>query len=299
MNEKSVEKRGVLPGSSMPVKAGVRDEKGNKIKPLPPKEYDAAGEIKKFGLVPTEVVEYMDPFEGVMKKIMIDRRGTTDEKLALALLDDKVNREQKDTMISMYLFEKGKEGASMLMDLWGYKGQHTKESRAFQSMMRFDFEMFLNAFEMYLHDAADKVFNTLPIEVVEVEQEVDGKKIKKEIVRCKDTNYARGVVEIMETMGEVARYQRMTATLLAKRIRAEVQKRERAKGKGIYVGMDNKPYSVFEDGDIVEVVQRDKAAADEQKLDREKMGERVKAGVCVRCDKPAVEHKLYCEEHNI
>lgn len=291
---KDVAKKSTLPDSMMPVKAGARDDKGKPLKPIKGPEYDPKGEIQKYGLAPTEVVEYLDPFEGVMKKIMIDRRGTTDEKLALALLDDKVPREQKDTMISMYLFEKGKHGASMLMDLWGYKGTHTKESRAFQSQMRFDFELFLNAFEMFLSDSADLIFKNLPIEVVEVEEEVDGKKVKKEVVKVTrdvSTN------EIAVVLGEFGRYHRMTGTLLSKRIRAEVQKRERAKGKGIYIGMDNKPYSVHEDGDIVEVVSKDREQAVKERETKAETAERVKAGVCVKCDKPALHNGLYCEEH--
>jgi len=264
-----VAKKGVLPDSSMPVAKGARDEKGKKLKPLAPKEYDAQGEIKKFGLKPTELLEYKDPFTDETKRIMIDRRGTTDESLALTLLDPNLTRERKDTAISMYLFEAGKQGNSMLMDLWIYKGAHTKESRAFQSTMRFDFELFLSVFQTFMHDSADIIFKNLPIEVVEVEDEVDGKKVKKEIVRMKDDHheigYVRGVPEIMLTLGEFGRYHRMNAELLGKRIRAEVDKRERAKGKGIYIGMDNKPYSVHEDGDIVEVVSKDKASVDAQK----------------------------------
>lgn len=247
--DKQIEKKGVLPNSMVPVAAGV------KLKPVAGPEYDAEKEIKKFGLAPTEIVEYKDPFDGLMKKIMIDRKGTSDEKLALTLLDDKMSREQKDTVVSMYLFEKGKHGASMLMDLWGYKGTHTKESRQFQSTMRFDFEMFLSTFQIFMADTADMFFKQLPIKVVEVEKEVDGKKMKKEIVqltRDVDSN------EVALALGDMARYFRMTGTLLGKRIRTEVEKRERAKGKGIYIDKDNKPYSIYEDGDIVEVVARDR-----------------------------------------
>lgn len=283
-----------LPDSAMPVKRGARDDKGELLEKAPIKKYDPHGEIKKYGLAPTEVVEYKDPFTGTMKKIMIDRRGTTDEKLALALLDDSIPREQKDTMISMYLFEKGKQGASMLMDLWGYKGQHTKESRHFQSQMRFDFDLFLNAFEMFCNDSADLVFKNLPIEIVEVEEEVDGKVIKKEVVKV-----TRDVTpnEIAVVLGDFGRYHRMTGTLLSKRIRAEVQKRERAKGKGIYIGMDNKPYSVHEDGDIVEVVSKDREQVVKERETKEETAERVKAGVCVKCEKPALHDSLYCEAH--
>lgn len=259
-----LEKKGPLPNSAMPVAKGAKDEKGNKIKPIPPKAYDAQGEIEKFGLQATEVVEYKDPISGETKKIMIDRRGTTDEKLALTLLDDKISREQKDSVISLYLFEKGKHGASMLMDLWQYKGQHTKESRAFQSTMRFDFELFLSTFQIFMHDSADLIFKNLPIEIVDVEEEVEGKKVAKQIVKV-----TRDVEpnEIAVVLGEYARYFNMTASLLGKRIKAEVEKRERAMGKGIYLSKDGKPYSIQEDGDIVEVVKRDKDESDKEKQD--------------------------------
>lgn len=293
---KEIEKKGILPDSAMPIQEGVKDDKGGELKPAVIKRYDAAGEIKKFGLSQIEVVEYEDPFSGTIKKIMIDRRGTTDEKLAIALLDPEVTREQKDTVLSMYLFEKGKQGASMLMDLWQYKGAHTKESRQFQSTMRFDFELFLNAFQMFMRDSYDLIWKNLPLEVVEVEVKEEGEKVKKEIVQTTREVTAN---EIAVVLGEYARYHGMTASLIGNRIRAEVQKREKAKGKGIYIGMDNKPYSIFEDGDIIEVIKKDKDLADEEKLNREAMGERVKSGICVKCDKLAIEDKLYCEEHNV
>jgi hypothetical protein len=252
---KEIKNKEVLPNSSMPVPTD------SKLKPAERKVYDAEGDIKRLGLKPTEVIEYKDEFTGQVKKIMLDRRGTTEEKLGIALLDPKVSREQKDSMVSMYLFEKGKEGASMLMDLWMYKGSHTKESRAFQSTMRFDFEMFLNTFQIFMNDSADLIFNNLPVEIVEVKDK-EGK--TKDIVR---TTRVATTEELAITMGEIGRYFRMTSSLLGKRIRAEVDKRERAKGKGIYIGLDNKPYSVFEDGDVVEVVAKDKAEADKQKHD--------------------------------
>ena len=136
---KDLEKKGVLSDSRTPVARGARDENGKKLKPLEQKKYDPQGEIEKFGLKPVETFTYIDPVTGEKKTFTIDRRGTTDQKAGLILMDPDATREQKDSVISMYLFEKGKEGASMLMDLWAYRGQHTKESRAFQSTMRFDF----------------------------------------------------------------------------------------------------------------------------------------------------------------
>jgi hypothetical protein len=111
-------------------------------------------------------------------------------------------------------------------------------------------------------DSADLILKRLPIELVEVEIQEGGKKVKNEIVKLTRDVEAN---EIAEVLGEFARYHRMTSELLGKRIRAEVDKRERAKGKGIYIGLDNKPYSVFEDGDVVEVVAKDKAEADKEK----------------------------------
>ena len=71
--------------------------------------------------------------------------------------------------------------------------------------------------------------------------------------------------DVVITLGEYALYHRHTSELLGKRLRAEVDKRERAKGKGIYIGLDNKPYSVFEDGDVVEVVAKDREEAVKEK----------------------------------
>ncbi len=251
----------ILPNSKMPVSKGTKNDKGRGVRPINGPKYDAPGQIKKFGLSPTEKLEYKDMFTGETKSIMIDRRGTTDEKLAIALLDDNVTREQKDSMLSMYLFEQGKHGASMLMDLWAYKGAHTKESRAFQSTMRFDFELFLQVFQTFMMDSADLIFNNLPLEVVTVD--IEGGK-QKEMVRLTG-NANIEAEDIALVLGEFALYHRMTSELLGKRIRAEVEKRERAKGKGIYLAEDGKPYSIHEDADIVDVVKKDKDEADAKK----------------------------------
>lgn len=255
---KEIEKKQILPDSKMPVAKGTLNDQGKKIRPIKSKVYDAQADLKKYGLKPTELLEYTDPITKEKKSIMIDRRGTTDEKLALALLDDTISREQKDSMISMFLFEKGKEGASMLMDLWSYKGQHTKESRAFNSQMRYDYEMFLHVFQMFMRDSHDLLWEMLPLAVDVVE--VDGK--KKEIVKLTSTPNLNDVVL---ALGQYARFHNMSADLLGERVKAETAKREAAKGKGIYIDLNNKPYSVTEDGDIVEVVAKDKASMDAQK----------------------------------
>ena len=244
-----IEKKQILPNSAIPVAEGVEG-----VDPLKPKKYEPKKDIKAYGLAPTELFEFKDPISGEKKSIMIDRRGSTEQSLGAALLDPKISKDQKDSMVSMYLFEKGKQGASMLMDLLMYKGAHTKESRQFQSTMRFDFELFLQTWQIFLKDAYDLIWNNLPLEKVEV----DGKTIVK-VTRDVDAN------ELAVVMGELGNYFTMTGDLLGKRIRAEVQKREQAKGKGIYIGADNKPYSIYEDGDIVEVVAKDKAEADKEK----------------------------------
>lgn len=264
---KELEKKQILPNSRMPVSEGTVDDQGKAIRTIRGPKYDPEAQIKKYGLKPVENFEYVDPVTGDKKSFTIDRRGSTEASVGLTLLDPKATREQKDSAISMYLFEKGKHSASLLMDLWSYKGIHTKESRAFQSTMRFDFELFLQTFQMFMQDSADLIFKNLPIEVVEAEVEEvakDGstKMVTKEIVKM-----TRDVTpnDIAITLGEYAQYFRMTSRLLGQRIRAEVQKRERAKGKGIYLGEDGKPYSIREDDDIVEVVAKDKAGVDKEK----------------------------------
>lgn len=226
----------LMPDSQIPVKRGAKDDQGGKIKQVEQRKYDAEGQIKKFGLKPVETFTYIDPVTKQKKSFTIDRRGTTEDRVALTLLDKEATREQKDSAVSMYLFERGKEGASMMMDLWAYKGAHTKESRAFQSTMRYDFETFLSVFQIFMQDSADRIEHGM--EKGDTAEEV---------------------------LVEIAKYFRMTSDLLGKRMRAEVEKRERAKGKGIYIDADNKPYSIYEDDDIVDAVSRDKASADAQK----------------------------------
>lgn len=254
MTSKGVMKKDVL-GGDLPVKKGVE------VVGKPSAGYDADGQIKKFGVKPVEQVEITDPMTGEKKMVTIDRRGTTEEKLVWALANKEMTREQKDAVISMYLFERGKQSASMMMDLWQYKGAHTRESRQFNSMMRMDFEIFLGVFMSFMEDSADLIFKNLPVEVVTVK---DDKDKAKEIVRMK-AEQTVSPTDVAITLGEIARYFRMTSVLLAKRIQSEKDKRERAKGKGIYMGEDGKAYSIREDDDVVEVVAKDKAKVDAEK----------------------------------
>lgn len=214
--------------------------------------YDAARDIKKFGLVPVEKIKSVNPITGEEKMITIRRDGTTDSELAMVMADPTTTRELKDTVVSRYLFERGKESASMMMDLWKYKGEHTKEARHWMSNMRWDFELFMEAFMFYMNDSADRIIDGLGVGLKVVKDKNGNEKTFVE------PNLAIGTQEIQVVLGDLAVYMRQTANLMRTRIDKEKEKREREKGKGIYIGLDGKPYSIYEDVDVEQAVKKDK-----------------------------------------
>lgn len=108
-----------------------------------------------------EIVEFVSPATGNRGLQTIDRRGTTDEKLGMALLDPNTTEDRKLSMLSLYLFEKGKESASFIADLMLHKGTSTRETRKFKSEMRYDFTTFTQTFCNYLYDDAQATLDVL------------------------------------------------------------------------------------------------------------------------------------------
>lgn len=252
MSKKIIKKENGILGGKMKVTARPKDGGKSTYKRH---NYDAKRDLKKYGLVPVEQIESVNPITGEKKMITIRRDGTTDQALAAVLADPNSSRGLKDTIISRYLWEQGKESASMMMDLWKYKGEHTKESRHWMSNMRFDFELFMEAFMFFLNDGADRVMNGLGLSVEE------DKKHKRVFIKRNRVNYLE---EVIDTLGELALYMRNTSDLMRNRIEKEKQKREQQKGGGIYIGLDGKPYSIYEDGDVVDAVKKDKKKLSEE-----------------------------------
>src|SRR5579859_6530122 len=107
---KELEKKGPL-GEKMEV---LPPKDGGKRK-FKPKNYNPERDMKKHGLVPISKVIVENPITKEKKEITIRRDGTSDAVLNEALANPSISRERKDQVLSMYLFERGKESASFLM----------------------------------------------------------------------------------------------------------------------------------------------------------------------------------------
>lgn len=235
-----------------------------------------------------ETINVQNPVTGKVTEVTIQRDGTPESKLIVALADPKLTRDQKDHTLSMYLFERGKDNASFMVDIMRYKGQHTKETRAFKSQMRFDFEMFIATFTRHMTDSSEAIaeelgysdFRSLATEYVEW---VKGKKKDQanEKARGNDTDVAlnlsvktfflEGREEIVSVevaaMLNLAFRQFAEADLLTTQTKSVAEARMKEKGFGIYIDTSGKPYTIF-DNDVIDVVKKDKERIEELQADQ-------------------------------
>ena len=204
-------------------------------------------------------MEVTDPFTGKKSLITIDRTGTHEQKLIVALANPKLKQEQKDQVLSMYLFERGKESASFITDLMAYKGQYTKEGRVFQSRMRYDFEAFVGSFTRYLENQSRLLGITLGVDIAEEKTKFEAwlklPNNKEKNYSYKDFNHSADVSRV--ALIELALYAFDEAKALREVIQRIVQAREAQKGGGIYVNQQGRPYSV-NDPNLDEIIKADR-----------------------------------------
>lgn len=137
---------------------------------------DYKSEIQKYEATGQPLMETLTITDPVSKKVAtyeLDRGGTRDQKLAMILADPSADEQRKLGMLSLYLFERGKESASFITDLMLYKGTNTQESRKFQSRMNYDWTFFVGMFANFLFEQATTIIDAiLPgEEVIAVEKE--------------------------------------------------------------------------------------------------------------------------------
>lgn len=193
------------------------------------KNYALAKTIKT---VDKETINVVNPITGKQALVTISRTGTTDEKLALVMLSPDATRDQKDSFVSNYLFERGKDNASFLAELYISKGTHVKETQAFKRQIRWDFEMFANL---------------LTTQFTELSNEIKETNIKHNdpmVTLVLLSNKLAGIAELLET-------QRSQIT----------NARMKEKGFGIYLDRNGKAFSL-EDNDIVDIIKGDKEVFD-------------------------------------
>lgn len=210
-------------------------------------------ELKDKGLKPYEQVEVEDPFTHEKKMISLDRTGHNEKSLIMALADPNLSRDRKDHALSMYLWERGAQSASLIADIMRYKGQYSKENQVFQARMRFDFEAFVNSFTNYLDNQAHLLGITLCIDIPKEKKEFEawlkvGENAGKgytykdfyEITEKKHELWTETKLALVE----LALYAQDEADALKKAIQNIQVARMAMKGGGIYVDKQGKPYSV-------------------------------------------------------
>lgn len=177
--------------------------------------------------------------------------GTTDKKLATILADSNSTEDQKMSMVSLYLFERGRESSSFIADLMLYKGQNTKETRKFKSEIRFDFTLFLNTFCTFLIDGGQSILDIYRVRISAAELEKEaydfmaGKRGKGSATSLSDFI----VYKFPECKKDISKAIHLDSALrsisqahhLKKDIDNMVEERERENGKGIYLDKLGKP----------------------------------------------------------
>jgi hypothetical protein len=243
-----------------------------KQKPTTPEKAALAikKDLKQMGLAPEETFTVKNPITGKKTDITIRRDGTPESELAIALSDPKTSREAKDHTLSMYLWGRGAENASFLMDIMRYKGEHTKESRKFASQMRFDFEAFVSVFTNHTEEKVAMLSKLLGVDIADyrlryMEWLKDRRRhdkengFEKEEYTLFDFDFYgeedkwRGVM-LAQAVADLD-----TAEHMTKAIQNIARAREREKGGGIYIDRNMKIYAV-NDPDLTEIIDADRKA---------------------------------------
>lgn len=204
--------------------------------------------------------------------IPLDRSGTTDKKLA-AILKSSVSQEQKDIAIISHLFEKNLDTAGYLGEMALWHGQHTKETRAFKSQMRFDFELFVSIFTTFLQDTSTSLWEVLLPDA--------GKKnygiptIEEAVEKLKILDKKNGDrLDYLQNLGEenskqvalilLATEFRNHADVLTSAVKKVTAERERQAGRGIYIDKLGKAHDLLEE-DLYDIIQKEKDELKKQK----------------------------------
>jgi hypothetical protein len=220
-------------------------------------------ELAEKHLPPNLIVKYTDPITGENKSLDISRTGHNEAVLIETLADPKLTRDRKDYALSMYLFERGKDNASMLVELFRYKGQHTKETRAFASQMRFDFEMFLSMFTSHMKAVAQDVATTIGIWNIKdfCDKYLEAVSKSVHVLHVEDFATRQYGVKVSsmskKALLQIAVRNWTEAEAFEAKSQAVTTAREAARGKGIYIDAQGRPYSIYEDLEVDQVVKKD------------------------------------------
>lgn len=265
-----------MQGSNIPTNSDP-DAIMREAKERTPEELSDAtkAELSKYGLEAISKIQMRDPVSGETRMIAIDRAGYNEQRLMMTLADPEKTRDQKDFAVSMYLYERGKESTSMVVDLMRYKGQHTKETRAFTSQIRFDFEMFVATFTKYLENQSRLLAITLDLDIRE-EREKFRSWLSLENNKGQGYTYldfwrSDGEPVSSEAKSRMALIEMAIMSLdeaerLSDVVHRIARARQQEKGYGIYIDKRGKPYTV-NDPEIEEIVKADRESTKNSQKD--------------------------------
>jgi hypothetical protein len=184
--------------------------------------------LKALGPMENEKITVKNKVTGTSVDIELVREGTTERALAIILLDKNKPQMQKDAMIAQYLFERGKESASFIGELFVYKGQHAKETHAFKRQVRFDFDMFADMYAQAMTDIANGI-----------RVDLKAKLPMDEIMLSISNRFM--------SAGETIRKQRENV----------VKARQAERGGGIYIDKNGRAYST-NDPEVDEIIKKER-----------------------------------------
>lgn len=291
MENKDIQKSGTL-GSITLNKGGnievhpkhpITGKKMNvEIEPLKESDYSIEKineDLSKYGLTAVEKVEVVNPITKEKSLVTIDRTGTHEGKLAIRAAEytrGLITRDQFDSTVSLYLFERGKEGLSMLTDLYQYKGQHTRETRSFMSQARFDYEVLVKRIAEQMRAVARdvaKLYNVIDIPLFCSEYLREMEEARKEDrtpnLRNFFSAWGDSIADVAHLITMIRNW--TEADRLESDVKRVTQARERERGHGIYIDRSGKPYSIYEDNNIEDVVRDDKARIAELNEEEKKL----------------------------
>lgn len=181
------------------------------------------------------------------KEMILDRGGIDDKKLAEILQSD-ASDDAKNAMAIQYVASKDKDALAMMGEMFRSRGYAVKEMRQFKSQMRFDFEMFVNTYCVFLKDTADNIWKQLEFKE-NIEDVLESYKKDKELSIGITAN-ERGFAILALSYYEQAKS-------LQKVVQEITNQREKAMGKNIYVDKLGRVHSLYEE-DIFDIVKKEK-----------------------------------------
>lgn len=248
-------------------KAAMKEMRNETIKTPEEAAADTKKQLATFGIKSKETFIVRNPVTGKEAKVELSRAGTQESDLIVALADPNVTREQKDFALSMYLWGRGAESSSMMVDLIQYKGTHSKETRVFKSQIRFDFEALITSLVDHFEIQAKNTFANLGYDPEGFIEEF------KKFLEASNDSKDKTVFDYLKTMYEYdGRLLRLEAVMLSQAVfqldeatklskaRANIAlAREREKGGGIYVDRAGRAYDATMP-EVNDIIKRDQEA---------------------------------------